>query len=412
MTSFPRQTHRTRIWKMMALAALTLLCARSAKADDIVPGHVLVKIRQGVDINTLAANYGSTVLEHISILTLDVYSLKTPNGTTETAFVNQLTADTQRVDFAEPDRKLVSPEVEGSPFHLAFDRSTRPQTYANSASYVQINTGSLTVPNRRAQSALATGQGTVVAVLDSGATFDHPDLRRVYLSGYNVLAPGLPPIDAPDGVTNAEWGHGTMIAGIIARLAPMAKILPVRVINGDGVGTILGLARGIRYAYNQGVDVINISLSCSVNCGTLNNALDDCETGGVLVVSAAGNMNSRRANPPADGQGVLSVGSVESDNRKSPYSNYKFVKVVAPGSNVRSTHPEGYATWSGTSFAAPFVAAQAALIMSVRPTLTAEAVKEIIRDTARDIDNVNPNYRGDLGKGLVDITASLRAVSR
>lgn len=411
MGIFSERKQWTRILSMV-LVGLVLLCTKSAMADDIVPGHVLVRIQPRVNAAALAAAYGSVPQDRIP--GTDIYSFTTPNGTTEEAFAAQLSLDIAHVVFAEPDRYVVSPEVEGTPFHTAFDRSMRPQTYANSVSYVQISFNGIDPANRGNSRPLSTGARTVIAVLDTGATFDHPGLRNRFLPGYNVLAPSQPPKDLPDGITNAEYGHGTMIAGIIVRLAPATRILPVRVINGDGVGTILGLAKGIYYANAQRVNVINLSLSCSVNSGVLNDALDQSENAGIVLVAAAGNLNTDRVNPPAKGHGTISVGSVEADNRKSLYSNYgSFVRVVAPGSDIRSTYPGGgYATWSGTSFAAPFVAAQAALILSLRPTLSSDQVKDIIRATAHSVDNVNPAYDGELGEGMIDIEAALRAARR
>ena len=420
MTHFSQDKVSLRAGSLIALFMMSvLLCTRLAFADDIVPGHVLIGVTTGTDINAVAAAHGTTVQDHVpnvqtSLGVREIYSLALPNGRTEIDFAAELAADTRLV-YAEPDRFLVSPEVEGNPFHLPFDRSSQPKTYAMSVGYAQINLGKSSNPLRGGGGRLsATGHGTVVAVLDTGVDFTHPDLRHNLLLGYNVLAPGMPPLDAADGIANAEFGHGTMIAGIIVRLAPLTRILPVRVINGDGSGTILGLAKGVHFANTQGVDVINLSLSCSVTCGTLNDALDESETAGIILVAAAGNLNTDRVNPPAKNHGTISVASVEADNRKSPYSNYgSFVKVVAPGSDVRSTYPGGqYATWSGTSFAAPFVAAQAALILSVRPSLTADGVKDIIRHTTHSVENVNPNYRRDLGDGIIDIEASIRAARR
>ncbi len=413
MRTCQQQISSRPVWTLIAtIVGLMLVCASAAFADDIVPGHVLVRVLPGTDINALAASFGSTVQDQV--LGIDIYSLATPNGTTEDAFAAQIGADL-RVVYAEVDRFLASPEVEGEPFHLPFDRSPKPQTYAASATYLQINVGKTISLFRSGQGRpLATGHGMIVAVLDTGVDFMHPDLRRNLMPGFNMLAPGQLPSDIADGTTNAEFGHGTMIAGIIVRLAPLVRILPVRVINGDGKGTLLDLAKGIGYAISQHANVINISLSCSVTSSVLRETLDASEASGMLIVSAAGNLNTSQVNPPAAHNGSVAVAAVEEDNRKSPYSNYgNFVRVVAPGSNIRSTYPGGqYATWSGTSFAAPFVAAQAALMLSARPTLTALAVHSLIRDTAHSVDGVNPDYKGRLGKGIIDIDAAIRAARR
>jgi subtilisin family serine protease len=102
---------------------------------------------------------------------------------------------------------------------------------------------------------------------------------------------------------------------------------------------------------------------------------------------------------------------VEADNTKSPYSNYgSFIDVMAPGTGIRSTFWDGgYASWSGTSFAAPFVAAEAALILSNRPSLTSDVVVSTIRGTAHRLNRMNPTYRGQLGRGIIDIEAAVKS---
>jgi subtilisin family serine protease len=249
-----------------------------------------------------------------------------------------------------------------------------------------------------------------VAVLDTGAALNHPALIGHFLPGYNAIYPALPPNDVPDGAANNEVGHGTMVAGIIARLAPQAQIMPVRVLNGDGAGTILNVVKGIQYAIANGAQVINMSFSSSVNSSALNDALDSAEIAGVVLVASAGNENVHIPGTIAAGRGILAVGAVEADNTKSPYSNYgSFIDVVAPGSGIRSTFWDGgYASWSGTSFAAPFVTAEAVLMLSNQPWLTSDVVITVIRKTARSVDGYNPAYKGLLGRGIIDVEAAVK----
>lgn len=391
--------------------ALSVFSSRTARADDVVTGHVVVRVLAGVDIQALATSYKTRVMDQTPGTTL--YTLVTPRGVSEAQFVAQLSKDA-RVQYAEPDRLVLSNEVGGAPFHLAFDRSKAAVTYVNSVSYTQVNLGKTDVLKQINGSApLATGAGVVVAVLDTGATFTHPDLKDHYLPGYNALAPGSLPWDVADGTVNDEVGHGTMVAGLIARIAPGASIMPVRVLNGDGIGTMFDLVKGIHYANTHGARVLNMSFGCSVQAGALNDALDEAEQMGVLVIAAAGNNNANQALPPASGHSTLVVGAVEVDNTKSPYSNYgSFVRVVAPGSNIRSTFADGgYATWSGTSFSTPFVSAEAALMFSVAPTLTASQAKDCIRSTAVSVDKVNAKaYQGQLGKGIINIEAAVKTL--
>ena len=397
--------------RMAVVFTLFVLLGVRAGADNIVPGHVLVRVAPGVDIKALATSYKTTVQDQLPGTTL--YSIATPKGVSETKFAQQLTKD-KRVLYAEPDIYVTTSEVGGTPFHLAFDRSKISATYVQSVSYTQVHLGLVDALGQiNGKTPLATGQGIIVAVLDTGATFTHPDLKGHYVNGYNALDPSALPWDAADGGNNSEVGHGTMVAGVIARLAPKTSIMPIRVLNGDGIGTLLNLVKGIHYANTHGAQILNLSFNCSSVSGSLNDAIDESGLLGILIVAAAGNNNLPDGVLPAVHHGSFAVGAVEPDNTKSPYSNYgSFLRVVAPGSYIRSPFPDGgYATWSGTSFAAPFVSAQAALMLSVAPTLTAEQIKSVIRATAHSVDKVNSKtYQGKLGNGVIDIEASVKAV--
>jgi subtilisin family serine protease len=397
-----RIAHSSRWWKGLALGIFLFGVAPvcPSHADGTVPGYVLVKVKGGADVNALAATYGTTVED--AVPNRGVYRLHAPVLGEETAFASLLSGDS-RVVWAETDTYADSPEVGGTQIHFAFDKGRNPGGYVNQDAYQQVDLG-------RAQS-LATGDGIVVAVLDTGVAFDHPALHGHLLSGYNVLQPGQPPRDVPDGTANAGVGHGTMIAGILARLAPGARILPIRVLNGDGIGTMLDVAKGLQYAVTHGAKVINMSFGSIQPSSALNDTLDAAEAAGIVLVASAGNDNVNQPPVPASGHGTVAVASVGADNTKSSFSNFgSFIRVVAPGDGIRSAFWDGgYADWAGTSFAAPFVAAEAALVFSVRPGLIASDVIELIRSTARSVDNVNPNYRGQLGKGVIDIQAAVAA---
>jgi subtilisin family serine protease len=397
---------------MAALAALFAFPAVAARADNGPSNAVLVRLQPGADIVSLAADYGAAVQNQVS--GTDLYQLDPPGGTTDAAFVALLVGD-PRVLYAETDAAVVSPEVHGEPFHFAFDLTAQPTTYANSVVYKQVDLGKLDAfAQVNGGTGITTGSGIIVAVLDTGAALGHPALAGHFAPGLNAVAPGLDPVDEPDGATNNEVGHGTMVAGIIARLAPGALIMPVRVLNGDGIGTTFSLVQGLHYAVTHGARVINMSFGCSTRSSALSDALDEAEAAGVVLVASAGNDNINNPLLPAVGHGAIPVASVEANNVKSPYSNYgSYIRVVAPGSSIESTFWDGgYASWSGTSFAAPFVSAEAVLMLSSRPALTAESVVSAIRKTAHSVDSVNPAYHGQLGNGMIDIEAAVKCVNR
>ncbi len=370
-------------------------------ADGTVPGHVLVKIKAGASINAIAAKYQSVVLDKVPGTRL--FSLRKPAGTTEAQFVKIL-GDDSRVVFAETNTYMENPEVKGLQIHFAADAGPDAAGYENQQAYSQVNSIGV--------GALSTGAGIVVAVLDTGATFDHPALAGRYLPGYNAIQPTMPPLDVSDGPLSGSTGHGTMIAGIILKLAPNARILPVRVLNSFGVGTALDVAKGINFAVKNGAHIINMSFGSAQRSKAVDDALDLAEAKGVAGIASAGNGGAEEVQNPTSRKGVNVVGAVDSLNIKADYSNYgSWVKVVAPGTGIRSTFwTGGYATWSGTSFAAPFVSAQSALMLSVNPTLTPSNLRSAIRSTARSIDDINPLFVGLLGKGVIDVFAAVNSV--
>jgi hypothetical protein len=129
----------------------------------------------------------------------------------------------------------------------------------------------------------------------------------------------------------------------------------------------------------------------------------------VIVVAAAGNLNSSSEQYPAAEDGAIAVTAIGPEAKKSPFANYgSWVDIAAPGESIFSALPiDGYAQWSGTSMATAFVTGQATLIRSAFPSLPVANVSQHIQATAQPIDEVNPGYQGLLGAGLADIGASV-----
>lgn len=363
--------------------------------SDIVAGTLLVKIPVGSPIGDLAASYGLTLLNGVP--NDGIYELGVPRGTSESYFASRLNQDS-RVIFAETEPKVVAPGLSGEQFHYAFDMSPDSSRYVNQQAYQQVGL--------KASSVSAAGPGVIVAVLDTGATYTHPDLVGHYLHGINEIKPTSPAWDQPDGVTNIACGHGTMVAGIIAKVDPLARILPVRVLNADGQGQLIDVINGIDYAISKGAQVINMSFGTSKSSLSLQSALSRATSAGIVLVASAGNADQNTMHFPAGYPNVIGVASVEANNTKSDFSNFgNFVDVVAPGDGIRSTYYDGgYASWSGTSFAAPFVSGEAAAILENYPGLDAIFLSDYIQLTATSVDGVNPAYAGLLGAGLINIS--------
>lgn len=247
------------------------------------------------------------------------------------------------------------------------------------------------------------GEGTVVAVIDTGVDYNHEDLQdniwtnsaevsgtagadddnNGYVDdvhGINLIDPNETPMD--------DHGHGTHVAGIIAMennnvggvgIAYKSKIMPIKAGGSDGTLYSSDIAKGIEYAYKNGADVINMSFGSSAHSALIENALQDA-FGSCVLVAAAGNEGMPTADCPLGGVNiypaaysyVIGVMAYDENNKFASFSNWDYApnanaeyEVVAPGVNIYSTLPNGrYATWNGTSMAAPMVSAEAAILRS------------------------------------------------
>lgn len=253
------------------------------------------------------------------------------------------------------------------------------------------------------------GNDVTVAVIDSGVKADHPDLANNILPGRNYTVhnsdgsiTGIPEEELYDVTDNV--GHGTFVSGIIAAevngigvvgAAHRAKILPLKVTDEDTFSNSY-LATAIRDCMDiYDVDVIN--LSCGYTKSTdrpakaIESAIDDATRSGIIVVAAAGNITTGKnlLNYPAAYDNVVSVADLRHSVTDGTYSpspsscHNEAVNIIAPGTGVRSTSRTGnYTTGSGTSYAAPYVTAVAALAKSVDPDITPAHFMELLEQTA------------------------------
>ncbi|MCZ7426837.1 type VII secretion-associated serine protease mycosin [Micromonospora sp. WMMA1949] len=260
----------------------------------------------------------------------------------------------------------------------------------------------------------STGRGVVVAVIDSGVDGTHPDLVGQVLPGLDLVTPDGS--DGPDPV-----GHGTTVAGLIAGrndddrgvvgLAPDAKILPVRVLDAENrYDDALIIAKAVRWAVDNGARVLNLSLGGSSDNPALAAALDYAFARDVVVVACTGNLATSTTTEvwyPAREPGVLAVAGLErtSENLWSGSITGHETVLSAPATGLYGARPGGYWRVQGTSFAAPLVAATAALVRARYPKMPAGDVVNRLITTARDL---GPTGRDDrFGYGLVDPVAAL-----
>ncbi|MGB8021381.1 MAG: S8 family serine peptidase, partial [Candidatus Nanopelagicales bacterium] len=251
--------------------------------------------------------------------------------------------------------------------------------------------------------AVTRGSGVKVAVVDTGVDASHPDLSGRTLTQINLT---------DDGQTRDPNGHGTHVAGIIAAsldgsgvagLANQVSILPVRVLDAAGYGDDATVAEGIIRAADAGAKVLNLSVGGAYS-PVLAESVAYAVGRGATVVAAGGN-EYQDGNPttyPAALPGVIGVSSINSGGASSWFANTgSYIDLTAPGEDILSTVPG--ADWSfasGTSMAAPFVAASAALVRVANPTMGKSAVDSTLTGTAVD-DSSGDGRDNMFGYGLV-----------
>src|SRR3954469_4941651 len=264
---------------------------------------------------------------------------------------------------------------------------------------------------------LARGAGVTVAIVDSGARVQHPDLApNIWTNFGEVPGNGVDDdrngyVDDVHGVDLSSsragqdlsdgHGHGTHVAGIVGAaangrgvvgVAPQAKLMIVRVLQADGSGTTGAVAEGIRYAAANGARVINLSLAGNDNDPRVAAAVRAAAAANALVVASAGNDGrdiDRQPSYPASlpEANLLAVASTDPDDGRgiSDFSNFGrlAVQVAAPGAGILSSANTG--SWeikSGTSMAAPMVAGVAALAVSGNPQISAVDLRGLLMQNA------------------------------
>lgn len=294
------------------------------------------------------------------------------------------------------------------------------------------------------------GEGTVVAVIDTGVDYNHEDLQdniwtnsaevsgqkgtdddnNGYVDdvhGINLIDPNETPMD--------DHGHGTHVAGIIAMennnvggvgIAYKSKIMPIKAGGSDGTFNSTDIAKGIEYAYKNGADVINMSFGSSAHSALIENALQDAFNSCVLV-AAAGNYRIPTADCPLGGQNtypasysyVIGVMAYDEANSFASFSNWDYApnanaeyEIVAPGVNIYSTLPNGrYASWNGTSMAAPMVSAEAAILRSSlkdKDTYSSRYIMgQLVGATEDTITYYNEDVKKTYNYKKLSLTASL-----
>ena len=286
---------------------------------------------------------------------------------------------------------------------VAYHGSTVWNGYVNQPAVKIINLA-------EAQSNLrVTGSG-IIADIDTGVDPNHPVLAPVLLPGYDftrnqvggsemndlpagTAAPETACVNCTPGQVNQhsiamvdqhsiamvdqpgyqDFGHGTMVAGILHLVAPTASIMPLKAFGPDGSGSLANILQAIYYASQHGANIVNMSFDLTSPSQELATAITAAEKSGIIFVASAGNDGQMEMVYPAGLSNVMGVASTNDQDQRSSFSNYgnQIVWVAAPGEAIITTYPFGsYAAGWGTSFSAPMVAGGVDLIHNAYPAVT------------------------------------------
>lgn len=362
--------------------------------QESTPGEVIVGLERGAVaaasqvLSSPLQAFGGEIVD--TIPELGAVRIRLPEGQEQSFALS--TARTSGVDYAEPNYLL---EAHSPPNDPKWEQQWGPPKIHVPEAW-EITRGD---------------QKILVAVVDTGVDYTHPDIADSYVnSGYDFVD--------NDNDPHPIWqSHGTHVAGIIAAVAgnrvgiagiAHVSIMAVRVLGLKGQGSVWNVAHGIVYAVREHAHVINLSLGGGRKSKLLEAAVQFALAAGCVVVASAGNRGGPPVSYPAAYTGVIAVSAIDESEKLADFSSYgPEVDLAAPGVDILSTVIAGkYKEFSGTSMAAPHVTGVVALMLSVNPKLTPDQVRDILHKTAKDLGK--PGRDDKYGYGLVDAYAAVQ----
>lgn len=435
--------------KQLGWFAVFLLCCLSVSAQ---PAAYILNVNPGVDGAAIAAKYGLTVSATWQKESLVAYVLAAPQPLNATQFGQlkceagvrgvELNSELETAETENASKVKAAPEALGSWFSLR-DRTEFFGSLVHSG-YVRQPAADI-VRADEAHRQFGKGAG-VIAIIDTGVDTTHAALRDVLVPGYDftrdrsdtvselydldpataaalqqstveildttrpavqlnsttvaILSQSTVEILDSTGLPKA-FGHGTMIAGLIHRIAPEARIMPLKAFRANGAASLSDIVRAIRYAADHGANVISMSFSFSAPSAELQAAILYAANRGVLCVASAGNNGKETAAYPASFKQVVGVGSTNYSDRRSPFSNWgSSTRTSAPGEAIVTTYPGNtYAGVWGTSFSTAFVSGAASLFRQVVPGLRPDSLKSAL--------DYGVHIEQDMGDGRLDLVRSI-----
>ncbi|MGG1612598.1 S8 family peptidase [Paenibacillus sp. FSL K6-2441] len=261
---------------------------------------------------------------------------------------------------------------------------------------------------------VSTGYRVRIGVIDTGADFNHPDLRHSLARGINLLNRISLPYD--------DNGHGTHIAGTIAAsggsqgmmgVAPRSLIFPVKAFDHNGSAFVSDIILGIDWCVRNRMHIVNMSFGMKSNSASLQNIIRKAYNAGIVVVASSGNdKKGRGCDYPARYPQTISVGATGKDGKIASFSNYgPNIDIYAPGEKISSAWlGGGYREMSGTSMATSHVSGAVALLLAMKPDMKPSEVKRRLRRTAKRLSSTAARAKGG-GAGELSAVRLLRTKS-
>lgn len=408
---------------VMVLGTIPLAApGNAATASSHVKGRIIVKFRDDGAAAGVLRQHGLS--QGTGIGSTGAYLIKVSAGK-ELQLVEVLSRH-PAVEYAEPDVAAAA-AISDPYFERQYALENTGKAFTNTDGTLSVAAGK---PDADVDAPdawnITRGNGTRVAIIDSGVAIDHEDISSKVVERTNF---------SDTVITSSEdydrYGHGTHVAGIVAAIhnsagvagvCPECTILDAKVLNNDGSGSASAIARGIDWAVSKEAKVINMSLALRISSRTLETAVNNAWRAGAVLVAAAGNVGTQAKIYPGAYPNVIAVAATDNSDLKASFSTYsRWVDLAAPGVSVYSTFPNhafvlgdqykrhtGYDVSSGTSMASPVVAGVAALAWSSHAEATNSSVRSNVETTAEVIDGTGTYW----AYGRVNAWEAVKSIAR